>query len=196
MRLFFSTFILIFVAELPDKTALATLLMATRGNPRAIFTGAALAFVIQSLVAVALGSVLSFFPARWVHFTAGVLFLVFAVLVWRREEDEEKEEEVVQAVSGSRRFWRTAWGSFLVIFAAEWGDLTQLATASLAAKYRDPITIFFAATLALWVVTGIAVVAGHRAKRFLHPRILKWTATLVFLGAGVYFLVDSFKTIR
>ena len=87
-QLFVSTFGLICVAELPDKTTFAALFLATCHNPFAVFIGAAAAFVIQSLVAVAFSSVISLLPSAFVHFVAGILFLLFAVLMWRRQDPE------------------------------------------------------------------------------------------------------------
>jgi Ca2+/H+ antiporter, TMEM165/GDT1 family len=143
-KLFASTFALIFVAELPDKTAIATLLMATRHNPWGVFAGGAGAFVVQSLIAVTFGSMISLLPAKIVHIAAGLLFLVFAVLLWRENEEEEAEAAVEKEDSPkATSLWKVIGSSFMVIFLAEWGDLTQLATATLAAQYRAPVTIFF-----------------------------------------------------
>jgi len=86
-------------------------------------------------------------------------------------------------------FWRTAWASFVVIFLAEWGDLTQLATAALAAKYRSPLTIFTAATLALWVVSAIAITVGHRAKGMVDEQVLQRIAAIAFGILGTFLLV-------
>jgi putative Ca2+/H+ antiporter (TMEM165/GDT1 family) len=192
LSLFASTFALIFMAELPDKTAFATLLLATRGNPWAIFIGVASAFLVQSAVAVTFGSILSALPEQWVHRGAGVLFLIFAYLMWtRKEEDDETEEResVSKHSAPSSRFWQNVQSSFVVIFIAEWGDLTQLATASLAARYRAPLTIFLAATLSLWCVTAIAITVGNRAKHLIRPGLIKKIAALAFMGVGIYFLV-------
>lgn len=186
--LFTSTFALIFVAELPDKTAFATLLMATRGRPWAIFLGSCAAFFIQSLVSVAFGSLFSQLPQRAVHFSAGVLFLIYAILALRRKNDDSNEADF--EANPCRRFWQNALSAFMVIFIAEWGDLTQLATASLAARYHEPITIFSAATLALWVVTAIAIIIGHRLKSALSPIILQRVAAAAFLAVGIYFLCN------
>src|SRR5262245_35505197 len=89
--LLLSTFGVIFVAELPDKTAFATLLLATRQHPLAVFLGVAGAFVVQSLVAVAFGSVLAFLPEVAVKIGAAGLFFVFAISMWVHTEREEKE---------------------------------------------------------------------------------------------------------
>src|SRR2546430_17186819 len=88
-KLFGSTFALIFVSELPDKTAFASLLLATRNRPLPVFCGAAGAFVIQSIVAVSFGSLFTFLPQKLVHIAAAVLFLVLAVGMWRRVSASE-----------------------------------------------------------------------------------------------------------
>src|SRR5215471_2767810 len=183
-RLFGSTFFLIFISELPDKTAFATLLLASRTGPVPVFCGAAGAFVIQSIVAVTVGRLLSALPERLVHIGAGIVFLVFAILMWMRKETAGEDVNV----PGDGGFVRAAASTFTVIFLAEWGDLTQLATATIAAKYSAPLTIFFAATMALWAVTGIGVIVGHFAKRTVQPRLLQRLASIAFAIAGIVLL--------
>src|SRR3984957_2820116 len=146
LRLLAYVFGVVFVAELPDKTALAALVLATKHRPIPVLLGAAAALAIQSLVAVAAGSLVSLLPSRPVHIVSGVVFLVSAVLMWRKEEDVPGSEDS-RAPTG---FWRSTWLVFGVVFIAEWGDLTQVATATLAARYRQPLLVFSAATLALW----------------------------------------------
>src|SRR6266481_7589916 len=160
-KLFVSTFVLIFVAELPDKTAFATLLLATRKDPLAIFIGVAIAFVIQSVVAVSFGSALGLLPRQWVSIGAAVLFMLFAFLMWQRKDHEEENLHLENQKSN---FLRTIWSSFVVIFIAEWGDLTQLATATLAAEHKKPVTVFLAATLALgqWQPSQYSLVTGPK----------------------------------
>jgi putative Ca2+/H+ antiporter (TMEM165/GDT1 family) len=175
--LFFSVFGVIFVAELPDKTALAALVMATRHKPLAVFLGASTALSIQSVVAVAAGHLVSLLPPRPVHVFAGALFLVSAALMWRRKEETPEE---IQARDGRTGFWRSTWLVFAVVFVAEWGDLTQLATAAFAARYRSPLVIFAGATLALWAVAAIAIGIGHRAGKLLDPHLTKRIAAVVF----------------
>jgi putative Ca2+/H+ antiporter (TMEM165/GDT1 family) len=127
-----STFGLIFIAELPDKTALATLILATRLRARDVILGAWAAFAVQTLVGVAAGSVLILLPVTPIRVASGIGFLVFAFLAFRRNEEEvESEEEAVAKTETGRPAWLI---SFMVIFAAEWGDLTQLATAAPLAR--------------------------------------------------------------
>ena len=181
--LFLSTFGLIFVAELPDKTAFATLLLATRNHPLAVLLGVAGAFVVQSLVAVTFGSVLGFLPEVAVKIGAAGLFFVFATSLWLRKELAEQEAHMAQATRAA--FWQTVTSSFVVIFLAEWGDFTQLATAALEAKYRSPLTIVLAAILALWCVTGMAIVIGHRLKQLMRPALLQKIAAIAFAIVGI-----------
>ncbi|HTQ45463.1 MAG TPA: TMEM165/GDT1 family protein [Polyangiaceae bacterium] len=183
--LFFSVFGVVFVAELPDKTALAALVLATRHRPLPVLVGAGAALTIQSVVAVAAGHLVSLLPARPVHLFAGALFIASAVLMWRRKE--ESEEEVKDRGEG-RGFLRTVWPVFLVVFIAEWGDLTQLATAALAARYHSPYVVFAGATLALWAVAAIAVFLGHRAGKLLDPHWTKRIAAVLFALVGVALL--------
>jgi Ca2+/H+ antiporter, TMEM165/GDT1 family len=183
-RIFSTVFGVIFVAELPDKTAVAALLLATRYRALPVLLGAALALTVQSVVAVAAGGVLSLLPARLVHIGAGVVLLVSAVVMWRRKE-EPAELGAVAAEKTEPTFLRAFASTFSLIFIAEWGDLTQLGTAALAARYRSPLTVFSAATLALWAVAALAVLVGNRAGALMNPEVTKRIAAVVFLLLGM-----------
>ncbi|HXT01868.1 MAG TPA: TMEM165/GDT1 family protein [Elusimicrobiota bacterium] len=185
--LFASTFALIFAAELPDKTAFATVLLAVRRRPLPVFAGAAAAFAVQSFIAVAFGGVLSLLPPRAVRFGAGLVFLGFAWAMWNREEEEDLPE--VASAPGEPGFARSAAAAFAVIFVAEWGDLTQLATATLAARHGRPLTVFLASTAALWSVAALAVATGRRLKASFDPRPLERFAAALFALVGLYFLL-------
>ena len=171
-----TVFTVIFLLELPDKTALAALVLATRHRPLPIFLGAAAAFVIQSAVAVAAGSLLSLLPREPIRIGAGILFR--QNLLKRPESDDpgalEREE---------RRHRQPFVTAFTVVFVAEWGDLTQLATAALQARYQQTVVIFVSATLALWTVSAIAVALGNRLGAWIPQRPLQ------FAAAGVMVLV-------
>ena len=179
----FTVFTVIFLLELPDKTALAALLLATRHRPLPIFLGAAAAFVVQSAVAVLAGSLFSLLPREPIRIGAGLLFLVMAALLVRRnlrKEEADEEQSVEHEEARHRRPFVTA---FSVVFIAEWGDLTQLATAALQARYQQPLAVFVAATLALWAVSAIAVLLGNRLGAWIPARPLQLAA------AGVMVLV-------
>ncbi len=174
------TFLAIFVVELPDKTFLATLVLATKYRPILVWIGVGLAFTVQTLVAVLLGHAVSFLPEEVVQAAAGLMFLVGAVILIREgrshQEAAASDEEIeTKPVHG----WRAVLASFLVLFAAEWGDLSQLLTISLVAKYEEPVAVFIGALSALLLVSGLAVVAGRQLQRFVKLHVLH------YIGAGV-----------
>ena len=184
-----SIFGFIFLAELPDKTALTSMVLATRYKPLIVFAGAAAAFVIQSLVAILIGGLFSLLPEAIVHRAAGVLFLVFAFFMWRRSDEAEEKKVEDEAAAKKGGLLAGIWTTFIVVFLAEWGDLTQLATATLEAKYRDPVTVFVGATLALWAVAGVAIIIGNRAGKLFNPEITKRVAAVIFATLGIALLI-------
>jgi Ca2+/H+ antiporter, TMEM165/GDT1 family len=155
-----TVFGLVFLAELPDKTALASLVLGTRYRPLFVFAGVAAAFVVHVALAVALGSLLTLLPHRILQAVVGALFLLGAVLLLRGRHGEE-DETLAIADGKAPTFFRVASTGFLVILVAEFGDLTQLVTANLAAKYHDPVTVGIGAVLGLWAVAGLAIAGGR-----------------------------------
>ena len=187
LELFATVFGVIFVAELPDKTALAALVLATRNKPLPVFFGAALGLTMQSLIAVGAGSLLAQFPARYVQIGSGVVFLGCAILMWIRSPEDGEEGEA-KAATG---FWKTLWTVFAVVFIAEFGDLTQIGTAAFEAKYHAWVVILLASTLALWCVAAIAVFVGNRAGKLLNPRITQKVAAVIFASIGIVLVIRS-----
>ncbi|MBS2028140.1 MAG: TMEM165/GDT1 family protein [Deltaproteobacteria bacterium] len=187
--LFFTVFGVIFVAELPDKTALAALILATRHRALPVFLGAALALIVQSIIAVIAGAFMARLPTRVVHVGSGLLFIGCAILMWIRRHEEE---EVTTKVEEEAGFWSALWTVFIVVFVAEFGDLTQIGTAGFAAKYNAWLTVFLASSLALCSVAGLAVVVGNRAGKLLDPTLTQRVAAVVFAGVGVLLAVGVF----
>src|SRR5438445_6749188 len=125
----FTVFTLIFLLELPDQTALAALVLATRHRPLPVFLGAAAAFVIQSAVAVAAGSLLGLLPREPIRIGAGVLFLVMATLLVRQNLMKRPESDDPGALEREERRHRQPFVTdFTVVFVAEVGYLTKMAT--------------------------------------------------------------------
>jgi len=192
-EIFATVFGVIFIAELPDKTAVATLVLATRHRALPVFAGTASALIVQSLIAVAAGGVLALLPARPVHIGAGVLFLLSAVSMWRSKDEPEPGEgegegEGDAAGSVEPSFASAFLKAFAVVFLAELGDLTQLGTAALAARFRSPVTVFAGAALALCAVAALAVFLGNRLSRMINPRHVQRVAALVFAALGLGFV--------
>ncbi len=185
LELFFSVFGVIFLAELPDKTALSAMVLASRHRALPVFVGAALALALQSLIAVGAGSLLSKLPEHVVHIGAGLLFLGCALVMWVKKPEDDEPDAKAEEKAG---FWSALWTVFAVVFVAEWGDLTQIGTAGFQAKYHAWLTILLASTLALWSVTAIAVFVGNRAARLLSPTVTQKVAAVVFAAIGALLL--------
>lgn len=183
-----SAYALIVVAELPGKTTFASFLMASRARPWPVFAGAAAGFVVHTAIAVAAGRLLGLLPARALHVGVGLLFLALAAVMWR----EDVEEAAEHGFSAQARFSSTAAAAFGVIFVAQWGDPSQLATAALAARYAAPAAVFVGAALGFWTVSGLAVLAGHFSKGRIDPRALNKVSAAVFAAVGAGLLAETF----
>ena len=117
---------------------------------------------------------------------------MFAGLALRRKEEEELKEEAQEVERTGRRYWTPWMTSFLVVFAAEWGDLTQLATAALVAQTREPLPVAIGAIAALWAVTVIAVVAGAQVGRLMSQRLLNRVSAVLFAAVGLFVIGSAF----
>lgn len=176
MSVFLAAFGLTFLAELPDKTALATVMLAARRSHRAVLAGACAALTLQAALAAVLGAALARLPRTPVRLAAAALFVFVAVKLWR---EEDAPAGVADRGAGGR-FWPDARTAFAVIFLAELGDMTQLSTASLAASSGRPLPVFLGAVLGLCSVSALAVALGARLGSALNPRLLRRSAAVVF----------------
>ncbi|MFH8494839.1 TMEM165/GDT1 family protein [Streptomyces coeruleorubidus] len=177
----------VFLAELPDKTALAGLVLGTRYRASYVFAGVAAAFALHVALAVAAGSVLTLLPQQIVQALTGVLFLGgAAVLLLKKGEDEEEVRK-----PENQSFWKVSGAGFMLILVAEFGDLTQIMTANLAARYDDPLSVGLGAVLALWTVAGIGIVGGKALMKKVPLRLITQIAALVMLALGVWSLWEA-----
>ncbi|MFH8973966.1 TMEM165/GDT1 family protein [Streptomyces sp. NPDC017890] len=177
----------VFLAELPDKTALAGLVLGTRYRASYVFAGVAAAFALHVVLAVAAGSVLTLLPQQIVHALTGVLFLGGAAVLLMRKDDEDEEIRKPEDQS----FWKVSGAGFMLILVAEFGDLTQIMTANLAARYDDPLSVGLGAVLALWAVAGLGIVGGKALMKRVPLRLITKVAALLMLGLGVWSLWEA-----
>jgi Ca2+/H+ antiporter, TMEM165/GDT1 family len=189
-----AAFVLILPVELPDKTLFATLVLATRFEPLPVFVGVGLAFAVQSLVAVTAGSLLGLLPHYVVTTAVALLFLVGAVVLWRSARSGPEEEELGDTPEHPP-FWRAAAISFGVLFAAEWGDFSQLATAGLAAHYDAPVSVFVGSLAALLVVSALAVFLGKKLADRLPIALIHRVAAVLFLAFAVVAVVETVRSL-
>jgi putative Ca2+/H+ antiporter (TMEM165/GDT1 family) len=177
----------VFLAELPDKTALAGLVLGTRYRASYVFAGVAAAFAVHVALAVAAGSVLTLLPQQLLHALTGVLFLGGAAVLLLKKGEEEGEVRRPEDQS----FWKVSGAGFMLILVAEFGDLTQIMTANLAARYDDPLSVGLGAVLALWAVAGLGIVGGKALMKRVPLKLITKVAALLMLALGLWSLWEA-----
>jgi putative Ca2+/H+ antiporter (TMEM165/GDT1 family) len=178
----------IFLGELPDKSMFGSLVLATKGRPAAVWLGAAAAFAIHVVFAVTVGMVaVLLLPHRALDAAVAVLFLAGAALSVRellRARSGAEPPQVPASAAGG--FTRATLTAFAVVFFAEWGDLTQVLTANLAAHYRSPLSVAAGALVALWAVAALAVTGGQWLRRVLGAVVLRAGTAVVLTALAGY----------
>jgi Ca2+/H+ antiporter, TMEM165/GDT1 family len=182
-----TAFILAFLAELPDKSMFASLILGTRYRPSWVWAGAAAAFAVHMAMAVTAGRLLALLPHRVVDTVVACLFLAGSAYLWVTSLRPEHRDGVDAARQGGRApsFLRVAGTSFGVVFLAEWADITQLTTANLAARY-DPFLVFAGATLGLWAVATLTVSVGAKSLKLIPMTWIRRVTATIMLGLAVY----------
>ena len=190
-----TAFLLIFPIELPDKTFIATLVLATRYKPLPVWIGVISAFAVQTIVAVTLGGLIGQLPRTPVEIFAGLMFLVGGFILIRgagkaEAEEAETEQEFAARAKAGIHGWRVVGTSFLVLFVAEWGDLSQLLTAGLVVKYQEPVSVGVGAFLALATVSALGAVLGRTLLRRIS------LATIRGVGGGLCLLLAAVSLLQ
>ena len=181
----------IFIGELPDKTMFASLVMAARGRPLSVWIGAASAFLVHVVIAVSIGvGLFKILPHRVLDLVVAGLFGVTAAVAFVAARSADGEVVAPMAATDPTRVVVTA---FVVIFLAEWGDLTQVLTANLAARYHSALSVGLGAVLGLWAVCGIAVVGGHGLLARLPTRSLRLVTGSVLSVLAVVELIAALR---
>lgn len=181
----------VFPAELPDKTMVATILLVARyRRPLPVWIGATSAFGVHVVVAVAAGSALRLLPQQAVQIGVAVLFAVGAVLLFRSARQPSQPDDPTDAAVPNASIWAAAGGSFALILLAEWGDLTQLATASLAARSGDAFGTGLGALGALASVAAIAATFGRRLVARVAMEKINYVGAFIFAALATWTVVE------
>jgi putative Ca2+/H+ antiporter (TMEM165/GDT1 family) len=183
-----------FLAELPDKSMFASLVLGTRYRPLRVWAGVAAAFTVHMGIAVTAGQLLTLLPHRVVDWIVAALFLGGAAYLWYASFRPGHHQSADAARQGGRAptFLRVAGTSFMVIFLAEWGDITQLTAANLAARY-NPVLVFIGATLGLWAVAAVAVTIGAKSLSLIPAAWINRITGLILLALGVYTAIAAIR---
>lgn len=187
---FLATILVILPVELPDKTLMATLVLTTRYRPLPVLAGVSSAFFVQCLVAVAAGGLLNLLPHRVVASVVAILFALGAYVLLRGHGEDS---DAAVRTHAEKSPFRMALASFGVLFAAEWGDASQLATAALTARYDAPVAVFLGSFLALVTVAALAVVAGKQITKRVPLPLIQRVAGVLF---AAFALIAASEVIR
>ena len=188
-------FVAVLLVELPDKTLVATLVLSTRYRRGPVLLGVSAAFAIQCVIAVTAGGLLRLLPQRLLEAIVALLFGTGAFLLLRESgaPDEEAESAADDPRDTSLSDAKVASLSFGVLFAAEWGDASQLATAGLVAKYGEPLAIGLGAFTAL---VGVAAVASAMGSVILKRVPLHWVHRVAGTLFATFALLAAVAAVR
>jgi putative Ca2+/H+ antiporter (TMEM165/GDT1 family) len=190
-----TTMVLIIPAELPDKTFISCVVLASRNKALPVWIGAAVALTAQALLGVLAGRLLELLPHTAVKIVVATLFMAGAVyLIFVPEKAEEaKGERLADREIAVASNWRVLLTTFTIVALAEFGDITQVLVANLTARYRDPVAVFVGATVGFWIVSGLGVLSGKTITRIVPLAVVRRISGAALLGFGIYTLVSLVK---
>jgi putative Ca2+/H+ antiporter (TMEM165/GDT1 family) len=179
----FSSFTVIVLAEIGDKSQLVCMTLAARYRPWPVLFGAVVAFAFLNSIAVLFGAAAAqWLPEKVVLGIVGILFLLFGLHALRSAGDQE---EAVQLHRGSRGLF---FSTVLLITLAEFGDKTQIAVAGLSST-SDPYAVWLGATLALALTSALGVWAGRIVMQRISISMLHKISGGVFVVLGLLALL-------
>jgi Ca2+/H+ antiporter, TMEM165/GDT1 family len=181
--------LVVLAVELPDKTLIATVVLATRYRAAPVLAGVSAAFAVQCLLAVTIGRVLTLLPHRAVAAAVALLFAAGAALLLLQPLDDDSRIDT----RGDTRGWRSALTAFGVIFVAEWGDASQLATAGLTARYNEALSVFLGSLVALVGIAALAISLGTVITRRIPLRQVRRAAGITFIAFAVLAAVSAVR---
>jgi putative Ca2+/H+ antiporter (TMEM165/GDT1 family) len=179
-----ASFVLVAVAELGDKTQIAVITLSSRFKAFSVFSGAMLAFLLTTGIAVAIGNALTLvLPTFWIRITAATIFLVFGVytIVSRKEEAQVKTEQARNSV----------FSSFWLITLMELGDKTQFSVIALSAEYEFPLLVYIGVMMAFAIITGLGATVGAALTRFVPLKYIQLGSAFIFIFFGIVFLINA-----
>jgi putative Ca2+/H+ antiporter (TMEM165/GDT1 family) len=184
-----TVFGIIFLAELPDKSLFASLVLSTRYRRLPVFAGAASALTVHVAIAVTAGQLLTLLPQQALSAVVACLFLggaAYLLVSSVRHSDDHSDADAARQGAAPPSFARIFATTFGIIFLAEWGDITQITVANFTARYADPIAVGVGAALGLAAVSALAVNVGAKSLKALPMVWIQRVTGTILIGFGIY----------
>ena len=183
-----AAFVVIFLAELGDKTQLVTISFASKYPHVPVFFGVFLGMSMVTVLGVLVGTILfQVIDVTYVKILSGAIFIIFGIwTLWEsnKEEDEKEEEKEVKKKS----VFST---TFIMISIAEFGDKTQFMVIALTAQYGTPVLVFIGAVAAFALIVGIGVYVGKKLSEKVSTTWIELGSAILFIVIGVLFIVEA-----
>jgi putative Ca2+/H+ antiporter (TMEM165/GDT1 family) len=187
------TFGLVFLAEVADTSGLVTLVLASRLPPRWVLVGVCAGMLVHVGIALAAGGLLALLPGRLLEVVLAVIFLVGAFLIWREGEEDDDDDDDETPEETPKTPWGVVVTAFGVTALSEFADPSQIVTASLAARYDDPIAVGVGAVLGLWACSALAVWGGDRLRRLIPVMWVTRVAAAIMVALAAWTAIDAIR---
>ena len=191
-----ATFAVVLPVELPDKTFVASLVLATRFRPLPVWVGVSAAFAVQCIVAVTAGSLITLLPRTPLLLGTALLFAAGGLVLLRGAasadaREAQEEQEFAARVPPAARRRRAVLASFGVLFLAEWGDLSQLMTVGMVVRTQQPWAVLVGSWLALATVAAAAVLLGRALLRRVRLSVVQRIGGIVALALAALTVAEA-----
>ncbi|KUL20350.1 TMEM165/GDT1 family protein [Chlorobium limicola] len=179
MDAFWLSLVMIFLAELGDKTQLVALTLATCYNTKSVLWGIFWATLAVHIFSAAIGWFLGAkLPADWIGFIAGIAFVIFGFWTLRGDHLDDNEKSCKTTI---HPFWLV----FTTFFMAELGDKTMLSTITLATNNAF-LPVWIGSTIGMVLSDGLAIVAGKMLGKRLPEKTIQTGAAIIFFLFGAF----------
>ncbi|HAR43385.1 MAG TPA: hypothetical protein DCS07_12270 [Bdellovibrionales bacterium] len=188
MEAFFSSFGLVALSEMGDKTQLLALLLTARfRKPWAIIAGIFTASLLSNGLASSFGSlVATALPPNVLAIALAILFALFGLWTLKADDDEEKAEQKPGRLGA---YWTTV----IFFFIGELGDKTQLSTIALGAAFPNPICVTLGTTLGMTSTDALAVLVGEKMAGKFKMRWIRVAAAASFFAFSLFSLYTAMQ---
>lgn len=170
----------LFAEMLGDKSIYTIGSLTTRFDYRFVLAGISLAFAGKMLAAVLVGHAIAQLPPALIAGVSAATFFATALVIWFRSPEQR-----ISAQAPAPRWRRAVVVSFAAIFVTEWADVGQIAAATLAARYQEPLLVWLGATAALMTKGVLAVTLGVELRKRVSPRYVRYGAVTLCLALGL-----------